>query len=166
MRLSNIFSLHPLWWGIVIIFWDANFLQKLPRRISCCRIKGVVWMGIIYLPLVKCYCIVFKHVFILLQYCLSCVTKLFIDMVVVWVLKLVGIGRGNPFIQELFPMQFQSLAIQTQDQDTRFVFFFVSIIFLVSKNNIKSWNILFLLLVRDLVKWALMLKKGKKKTDP
>ena len=37
---------------------------------------------------------------------------------------------------------------------------------LVSKNNIKSWNILFLLLVRDLVKWALMLKKEKKKTDP
>ena len=104
MRLSNIFSLYPLWGGIVIIFWDANFLQKLPRRISCCRIKGVVWMGIIYLPLVKCYCIVFKHVYILLQYCLSCMTKLFIDMVVVWVLKLVGIGRGNPFIQELFPM--------------------------------------------------------------
>lgn len=40
-------------------------------------------MGIIYKPLVKCYYIVFKHVFILLQYCLSCMTKLFIDMVVV-----------------------------------------------------------------------------------
>ena len=56
------------------------FSQTSIREFLAVELRVLFEWGLIYLPLVKCYCIDFKHVFILLQYCLSCVTKLFIDI--------------------------------------------------------------------------------------